>query len=349
MLHDEAVPALQGAGKSRPGRRSRCPGVPGDPGVPGTVGVDGPGDPGDPGVVVGVGATTTGAAPEGTVVGVAPDPEVVGVLPEPEVVGVVPEPDVVGVVPGPEVVGVAPEAVVVVAAAHTGVVIVLWSSVTAAFRASRRPTMVAPVSAVIADSARTLPIRCEPVPRVAELPTCQNTLQAVLPPSTTTLLFDAVMNVEPAWKMNTAAGSPWVSSVSVPVMPNVPDRYTPGVRVLPPSSTACAENGVAPAAVLYAVVRSVLACAVTAFPWLLAPFSVTVPNPVSVGVGSEPTSPLIVVAPVFVIPAPASTAKVLAPPRPTAACAAPLLIVGSTIPAPSAITASGVAHVTIRR
>jgi len=33
-----------------------------------------------------------------------------------------------------------------------------------------------------------------------------------------TWLFAAVMSVEPAWRMNTAFGSPWASSVSVPVI-----------------------------------------------------------------------------------------------------------------------------------
>jgi hypothetical protein len=35
-----------------------------------------------------------------------------------------------------------------------------------------------------------------------------------------TVLFGAVINVEPAWKMNTAAGSPCASSVTVPVRPS---------------------------------------------------------------------------------------------------------------------------------
>lgn len=117
-----------------------------------------------PPVVPAPGATTAaGAAAVGTTVGVAEGPAVVGV-----VLGAVV--DVVDVV----VVGVVVEVVVVgTAAAHTGTVIVFVSSVTAAVRASSRPWRVAPVVAVMAVSARTEPIRCEPVPSVAELPTCQ--------------------------------------------------------------------------------------------------------------------------------------------------------------------------------
>jgi len=50
---------------------------------------------------------------------------------------------------------------------------VLFSSVTAPFRASSRPSTVAPVFALIEVSARTLPLKVVVVPMVAELPTCQ--------------------------------------------------------------------------------------------------------------------------------------------------------------------------------
>jgi hypothetical protein len=53
----------------------------------------------------------------------------------------------------------------------------------------------------------------------------------------------------------------------------------------------------------------------------LAPFNVTVPNPDSAGSGKVPTSPVIVVGPVFVMPVPPSTAKLSAVPRPTGAAA----------------------------
>jgi hypothetical protein len=114
-------------------------------------------------------------------------------------------------------------AVVVVAdARHVGTVIVLASMVTAPFRASSRPTTVAPVSSVIDVNARVVPTRLVLVPSVSELPTTQKTLQAWAPFSSTTLLDDAVMNVDAASKMKTVERSPPPLSVSVPVSPNVP-------------------------------------------------------------------------------------------------------------------------------
>ena len=104
-----------------------------------------------------------------------------------------------------------------VAAAHNGVVMSLSSSVTAPLRASARPTRSAPVFMVIEASAMTLPTRSLFVPSVAELVTCQNTLHGEAPLMKTTLLFDAVINVEEIWKTNTAAGSFCESSVSAPV------------------------------------------------------------------------------------------------------------------------------------
>ena len=101
--------------------------------------------------------------------------------------------------------------------AHADLSIVLVSNVTAPFRASVRPfTMVAPVSSPIEVKARMLPLKAVSVPRVAELPTCQNTLQDS-PLMKLTELSDAVVSVLPIWKMKTAAGSPSVLSVTVPV------------------------------------------------------------------------------------------------------------------------------------
>jgi len=73
-----------------------------------------------------------------------------------------------------DVVGV----VVVVVAAQVGTVIVLVSIVTAPFLAKAAPVMVAPVSSVMLVNARIVPLNEVVVPRVAELPTCQKTLQA---------------------------------------------------------------------------------------------------------------------------------------------------------------------------
>ena len=58
-------------------------------------------------------------------------------------------------------------------AAQAGFVIVSVSRVTAPSRASMRPSIVAPVVTVMSVSAMTEPRNVDPVPRVAELPTCQ--------------------------------------------------------------------------------------------------------------------------------------------------------------------------------
>ena len=62
------------------------------------------------------------------------------------------------------------------AAAQIGLVMVFVSSVTAPLRARARPCMVAPVVRVMLVSAMIVPTNVEPVPIVAELPTCQKTL-----------------------------------------------------------------------------------------------------------------------------------------------------------------------------
>jgi hypothetical protein len=54
------------------------------------------------------------------------------------------------------------------------------------------------------------------VPKVAELPTVQKTLQACAEPMSTMELFEAVVSDVPAWKMKTALGSPPPSRVNVP-------------------------------------------------------------------------------------------------------------------------------------
>jgi len=74
---------------------------------------------------------------------------------------------------------------------------------------------------------------------------------------------------------------------------------------------------------LYAVVKSLLACAATASASWMTPL-LTVPggNPVIAVPGLTPRSPLIVLGPVLVTVDPASTAKLAAVPRPTGAWAA---------------------------
>ena len=86
-------------------------------------------------------------------------------------------------------------------------------------------------SDVIDACAIIVPWNEVPVPRVAELPTCQNTLSAVAPPVRTILLLAAVVSVLPIWKTYT----PGPLSVRVPIRPiEDPLQYTPGVSVCPP-------------------------------------------------------------------------------------------------------------------
>jgi len=127
---------------------------------------------------------------------------------------------VVLVVAGALVLVVAGAAVVVVggAAAHGVFVMVLVSRVTEAFRARSRPCTVALVLAAIAVKARMEPTNVDPTPSVAELPTCQKTLHGCAPLINETVLLGAVMRVEPAWKIQTVAGSFCASRIRVPVM-----------------------------------------------------------------------------------------------------------------------------------
>jgi hypothetical protein len=83
-----------------------------------------------------------------------------------------------------------------------------------------------------------------------------------------TTLLDAVTSVEPAWKTNTALGSPLPLRVSVPVNLNVDVAlYTPGTRLFPPRlllEKLVGVVGVRPAASVYAVPSAAWAVAATA-------------------------------------------------------------------------------------
>jgi hypothetical protein len=123
--------------------------------------------------------------------------------------------DPVGGTTAPEVVSVPPP-VPLALEGQLDVVMVLVSMVTAPSRASSLPWIVAPVFAVMDAKAMMVPTKRVPVPSVAEEPTCQKTLQACAPPASRTLVLEPVISVEPIWKMNTALGSPWASSVTLP-------------------------------------------------------------------------------------------------------------------------------------
>jgi hypothetical protein len=94
----------------------------------------------------------------------------------------------------------------------------LLSIVTAPFRARALPdTMLAPLFRAMLVSARILPLNAVVVPRVAELPICQNTLQSEPPLIMRTDELLAVVSLLPIWKMKTASALPWASRVSAPV------------------------------------------------------------------------------------------------------------------------------------
>src|SRR5579872_6478487 len=90
-------------------------------------------------------------------------------------------------------------------------VTVLVSSVTAPLRASARPSRLAPVVIVMLVNARMFPPNAVAVPMVAELPTCQKTLQMEAPLTTTTDEPLAVVKVLPILNTNTAFAVPWAS------------------------------------------------------------------------------------------------------------------------------------------
>jgi len=77
-----------------------------------------------------------------------------------------------------------------------GVLIVVLMSLTSPFRASSRPvtSVSSPVSMSV--SAITVPTIVESLPSVAELPTCQNTLQALAPFIKLTTLPEPVIRVD---------------------------------------------------------------------------------------------------------------------------------------------------------
>lgn len=161
---------------------------------------------------------------------------------------------------------------------------------------------------------------------MAELPTWKKTLQADAPLVKLMELPVSVRSVDPAWKTNIAAGSPWALRVSEPpISSEDAELYTPGPNVWPaPMNMGTLVAGVSPAAVLYAVVRSDWAIAATVVAaWMVPPVTTPGGNPVTAVPGLTPTSPLMRLRPVLVTVVPAITAKLLAVPRPTGVTAAP--------------------------
>jgi hypothetical protein len=93
----------------------------------------------------------------------------------------------------------------------------LVSIVTAPLRAIALPDTLAPVVKVTLASAKIFPTNAVVVPRVAELPTCQNTLQLLPPLITLTEEALAVVSVLPILKRKTAFGFPCASRINDPV------------------------------------------------------------------------------------------------------------------------------------
>jgi hypothetical protein len=95
----------------------------------------------------------------------------------------------------------------------------LLSNVTAPVRARALPFSVAPVVSVTDAWAIMVPANVVLVPRVAELPTCQNTFSDTAPPDRMTwLLPAAVVRVDTIWKIQTPLAGPL--RVRFPVIPS---------------------------------------------------------------------------------------------------------------------------------
>lgn len=71
------------------------------------------------------------------------------------------------------------------------------SIVTAPLSANSLPAILSPVVVVIEAFAKIFPMKVEPVPRVAELPTCQKIVAASAPFMAATMLLLAVVSVLP--------------------------------------------------------------------------------------------------------------------------------------------------------
>jgi hypothetical protein len=110
------------------------------------------------------------------------------------------------------------EDVVLVVVAHAVCALMTsLSKVIPAVRANSPPSFLAPVPTVIEARATIFPANTVPTPRVAELPTCQNTLHAWASLIKDTSAMVEVMSVDPIWKTQTLLGSPLPSRVKVPV------------------------------------------------------------------------------------------------------------------------------------
>ena len=116
-----------------------------------------------------------------------------------------------------------------------GALMVLLSKVTAPLRAKRLPSDITPVFTVIELCARMFPRNVEPVPKVAELPTCQKTLHSLPPLIKSTTEALPVARVDPIWKTQTALVLPPASRVRIPFsLAVLAKTYVPATRTKPP-------------------------------------------------------------------------------------------------------------------
>jgi len=165
--------------------------------------------------------------PPGRVIGKSPPPVAVSVVPgtvEAESVSVVPGTVeavsveavsvVAGVVEGVEDMALLVACVVHVPCARTLSLI----SVTAPVNAYSPPSTLTPDCREILAWERMFPKKLDPVPSVAEEPTCQYTLQARAPLASTTREDDAVVRLEPIWNTKSAFGLFSAFNVTVPVI-----------------------------------------------------------------------------------------------------------------------------------
>ena len=83
----------------------------------------------------------------------------------------------------------------------SGMEMIVLPMSTAPFRARARPLRLVPAMIVIDSAARMDPEKSESVPSVAELPTCQNTLEASAPFVRMISLEEAAVRVESGWKI----------------------------------------------------------------------------------------------------------------------------------------------------
>jgi len=93
---------------------------------------------------------------------------------------------------------------------------ILLSKVTAPIRVRALPSRFALVNSEIDWSASIVPLETEFVPRVAEEPTCQKTLEACAPPARITFRPSLVVRSDATWKIQTAFELPCASGVRSP-------------------------------------------------------------------------------------------------------------------------------------